>query len=73
LTAILVTGGTGFIGRHLLGELVKRKDAEIYALVRPQSAAKLSRWGKRVTAVEGDLTRKGLGISAADRRRLAGA
>jgi NAD(P)-dependent dehydrogenase (short-subunit alcohol dehydrogenase family) len=73
LTAIFVTGGTGFIGRHLLGELVKRRDVEVFALVRPQSAAKLAAWGKKVTPIQGDVTRKGLGISAADRKRLQGA
>jgi NAD(P)-dependent dehydrogenase (short-subunit alcohol dehydrogenase family) len=73
LTAHLVTGGTGFIGRHLLAELVKRKDAQVFALVRPQSKAKLAGWGKRVTAVEGDIAKKGLGMSAADRKLLTGA
>jgi NAD(P)-dependent dehydrogenase (short-subunit alcohol dehydrogenase family) len=73
LSAVLVTGGTGFIGRHLLGELVKRKDLEVFALVRPQSVGKLAAWGKKVVPVEGDVTRKGLGISAADRKRLQGA
>jgi NAD(P)-dependent dehydrogenase (short-subunit alcohol dehydrogenase family) len=73
LTAYLVTGGTGFIGRHLLAELVKRKDAEVFALVRPRSKAKLAPWGRQVTAVEGDIARKGLGLSAADRKLLAGA
>lgn len=29
----LVTGGTGFLGRHLIDELVKRKGT-IYVLVR---------------------------------------
>ena len=73
MTPLLVTGGTGFIGRHLLAELVKRKDARVYALVRPRSAGKLARWGKKVTPVEGDLTSKSLGLSAADRRLLKGA
>jgi NAD(P)-dependent dehydrogenase (short-subunit alcohol dehydrogenase family) len=73
LTAYLVTGGTGFIGRYLLGELVKKKDAEVFGLVRPESKAKLAGWGKKVIAVEGDIGKKGLGISAADRKRLTGA
>ena len=73
MTVYLVTGGTGFIGRHLLGELVKQKDAEVLALVRPRSRHKLADWGKKVTEVEGDIAKKGLGVSAADRKRLAGA
>ena len=73
MTAYLVTGGTGFIGRHLLGEPVKHKDAEVFALVRPRSRDKLAAWGKKVIAIEGDIGKKGLGVSAADRRRLKGA
>jgi NAD(P)-dependent dehydrogenase (short-subunit alcohol dehydrogenase family) len=73
LTTYLVTGGTGFIGRHLLGELVKRDEARIFALVRPGSKAKLAPWGERVTAVVGDIAEKSLGVSAADRKRVAGA
>ena len=73
MTTVLVTGGTGFIGRHLLAELVKRRGVEVLALVRPQSRSKLAGFGRKVVAVEGDLTRKHLGLSAADRRRLAGA
>ena len=73
MSAHLVTGGTGFIGRHLVEELLKRKDAEIFVLVRPQSKGKLARWGKRVTPIEGDIASKGLGVSAADRKRLRGA
>jgi dihydroflavonol-4-reductase len=30
----LVTGGTGFIGSHLINHLIDKKNAEIYALVR---------------------------------------
>src|SRR5712692_9396553 len=38
----LVTGGTGFIGRHLLRELAKR-DGDTYVLVREPSRARLER------------------------------
>ena len=36
----LVTGGTGFVGRHLLRELAKR-DGETFVLVRPGSRERL--------------------------------
>ena len=36
-----VTGATGFIGRHLVAELLKR-DATIYLLVREGSRGKLA-------------------------------
>ena len=43
--AYFVTGGTGFIGRHLLERLLER-EGDIYALVREESADKLvERWG----------------------------
>jgi NAD(P)-dependent dehydrogenase (short-subunit alcohol dehydrogenase family) len=73
LTAYLITGGTGYIGRHLLGALAKNKAAELFVLVRPPSKGKLAHWGKRVTPVEGDIAEEGLAVSAADRRRLRGA
>jgi len=69
----LVTGGTGFIGRHLLAELLERGD-EVNVLVRRASRSKLEeRWGDRVRPVEGDITKPHLGLSAADRRQLHGA
>ena len=66
----LVTGGTGFIGRHLLRVLAKR-DGETYALVRPSSRASFDVPG--VKPVTGDITESMLGLSAADRGRLKGA
>ncbi len=66
-----VTGGTGFIGRNLIDQLIQRKGT-IYVLVRRGSSKKFKalseRWGtdaKRVVAVTGDLTKKNLGIKAA--------
>ncbi|GAC1652649.1 MAG: SDR family oxidoreductase [Candidatus Dormibacteraceae bacterium] len=73
MTTYLVTGGTGFIGRHLVAELLKRKGAEVNLLVRAASVGKLDQWGARVTAVVGDITTAGLGVSKADRERLRGA
>ena len=71
--AYVVTGGTGFIGRHLLREL-DRRGQPIDVLVRPQSALKLEALGLRnVRPLIGDVTRPGLGVSAAEIRRLRGA
>jgi thioester reductase-like protein len=64
-----VTGATGFIGRHLVEELLKRDDATIYALVREGSRGRLDavaerlRAGDRIKPVVGDLAKEGLGIS----------
>ena len=76
--AYFVTGGTGFIGQHLIDRLLERKGM-VYVLVRPQSVEKFSavkaRWGrkaKRVIAIKGDLAEPNLGVSAADRKRLKG-
>jgi len=63
-----VTGATGFIGRHLVEQLLKR-DSEIFVLVREGSQEKLAalhaeRWGSdaRITPVVGDLGSAHLGI-----------
>jgi NAD(P)-dependent dehydrogenase (short-subunit alcohol dehydrogenase family) len=63
-----VTGATGFIGRHLVAELLKR-DGTIYVLVREGSRGKLDaltqRLGAadgRIVAVPGDLSKPGLGV-----------
>src|SRR5215469_2017847 len=71
--AYVVTGGTGFIGRHLLREL-DRREQPISVLVRPQSVAKLERLGLRnARPLLGDVTSPDLGIDAAELDGLAGA
>jgi NAD(P)-dependent dehydrogenase (short-subunit alcohol dehydrogenase family) len=66
-----VTGGTGFIGRHLVEELLRRREGDVHLLVRPGSEAKLAalreRWpsGERLKPVAGDLQRPGLGVDEA--------
>jgi NAD(P)-dependent dehydrogenase (short-subunit alcohol dehydrogenase family) len=67
-----VTGATGFIGRHLVAELLKR-DGTIYALVREGSRGKLDALAQRldapegrIVAVAGDLSKPGLGIESFD-------
>jgi len=74
-----VTGGTGFIGRNLIDQLLKRRGT-VYVLVRRGSKKKFNalvaeRWSdhaRRVVAVSGDLTRAKLGVSAADLEKFAG-
>ena len=71
--AYFVTGATGFIGRHLLQELVDHRQGEIFVLVREGSQAKLDalvrQWAQseygadRVTPVIGDLQADRLGVS----------
>jgi NAD(P)-dependent dehydrogenase (short-subunit alcohol dehydrogenase family) len=64
----VVTGGTGFIGRHLLQELSRRGEP-VHVLVREQSRERLERLGlPNVRPLVGDLTRKGLGLGS----RVAG-
>src|SRR5258708_19676823 len=71
--AYVVTGGTGFIGRHLLREL-DRREQPIHVLVRPRSIARLERLGLRnARPLLGDITRPGLGIDTAALDALAGA
>jgi NAD(P)-dependent dehydrogenase (short-subunit alcohol dehydrogenase family) len=73
--ARLVTGGTGFIGRHLLRELARR-DGTTYVLVRPASRERLEAHitalggGDRIKPLEGDITEEMLGLSTGDQGRL---
>jgi thioester reductase-like protein len=69
-----VTGATGFIGRHLLAELLKR-DGTIYVLVREGSRGKVDSLVQRLGAAEGrvvpvtgDLSKPALGIEGFDER-----
>ncbi len=73
-----VTGGTGFIGRHLIANLLKRKGT-IYVLVRRGSQKKLDalrqRLGvdsKRLVGISGDLSKPKLGLTAASLKSLKG-
>jgi thioester reductase-like protein len=69
-----VTGATGFIGRHLVEELLHRDDAQVYVLVREGSRGRLddliTRWHAkdRVTPVSGDLSKERLGIEGFDEK-----
>jgi NAD(P)-dependent dehydrogenase (short-subunit alcohol dehydrogenase family) len=73
----LVTGATGFIGRHLV-ELLLEREGTIYLLVREGSRGRLeelrSRWGDedRVVPIVGDLAQPKLGVSDADLKTLKG-
>jgi thioester reductase-like protein/short-subunit dehydrogenase involved in D-alanine esterification of teichoic acids len=72
-----VTGATGFIGRHLVEELLEHRDGPIFALVRAGSRARLEslveRWDTtRVVPVVGDLGSDRLGVDDAWNREHAG-
>src|SRR6478672_4085160 len=76
--AYFVTGATGFIGRFLLAELLKR-DGKIYVLCRASSLDKLDdvrdRLGAedgRIVPVIGDLTKERLGVEPEEIERLKG-
>ncbi|MGZ4467588.1 MAG: SDR family oxidoreductase, partial [Nocardioidaceae bacterium] len=67
--AYFVTGATGFIGRHLVQELLDNRTGEVFVLVRKGSQQRLDAlmrsWGNpsRVTPVVGDLTAANLGVA----------
>ncbi|MGW1534660.1 thioester reductase domain-containing protein [Streptomyces aureus] len=76
---ILLTGATGFLGSHLLLDLLRHSDAHVYCLVRAESEeAATARLGealkghrlpwsaeirRRVTVLPGDIRRPRLGLS----------
>ncbi len=74
---VLLTGATGFLGMELLARYLERTDRRVYALVRGaddrEAAERVQRalhclfgpghrYGERVVAVRGDLTRPRLGL-----------
>ncbi len=77
--AYFVTGATGFIGRFLVANLLKRGEP-IYVLVRKSSQAKLDElrteyWNatdRQIIGIVGDLAKPNLGVPAADLRKLKG-
>ena len=74
-----ITGGTGFIGRRLIGRLALRGEP-IYLLVRPASLARFERLridcgqaAQLLVPIAGDLGTERLGIPPGEQRRLRGA
>jgi NAD(P)-dependent dehydrogenase (short-subunit alcohol dehydrogenase family) len=69
--AYFVTGATGFIGRHLIQELLDNRDGEIFVLVREGSKTKIDALlrsrgaANRITPVIGELAKPNLGVSRA--------
>jgi amino acid adenylation domain-containing protein/thioester reductase-like protein len=82
---ILLTGATGFLGAHLLRELLAATDARIWCLVRARDESEALRRiaqaaeryelpappPERVAPLPGDLAQPGLGLSDAQFRTLA--
>lgn len=78
MATYLLTGGTGFLGGHVIERLLADPGAQLKVLVRESSVgrleAKVAKWdaGDRVEAVVGDLLSEDLGISRSDRKALVG-
>jgi NAD(P)-dependent dehydrogenase (short-subunit alcohol dehydrogenase family) len=74
-----VTGASGFIGKRLVRKILDRKGTTVHFLVRDRSAKRIAElldyWGvdeSRAFPVRGDLALPGLGITAAERKKLDG-
>ncbi|KGK85078.1 thioester reductase [Desulfosporosinus sp. HMP52] len=82
---ILLTGATGFLGMHILKELLNNQLVKVYCIVRgadferrfrdllyfyfPQAASELN---QRVILVNGDITKKRFGLSSDEYQELVG-
>lgn len=79
-TQCFVTGGSGFIGQHLLAHL-SATGHEAWVLMRHaanletlrEQVRQLGGEPSRIQAVQGDLNHPNLGLSATDRQRIASA
>ncbi len=76
MATYLLTGGTGFLGRHLLTRLARRPDATVHVLVRAASVGRLerltTRLGGDLRPLVGDLRAPLLGLSEGTLDELAG-
>lgn len=76
MKTLFLTGGTGFIGRQLVEELVK-EDVTIFLLVRSKSKATRVFQEKGIFNeaalhfIEGDLTKTDLGLRDVDKKRVS--
>lgn len=84
--AILITGVTGFLGAHMLNELLEKTDAKLFCLVRAATSDEAlqkiikkqqqhnlysSKYANRIFPVLGDLSEMQLGMSVHDFDYLA--
>jgi thioester reductase-like protein len=79
-TAVLVTGATGLLGSHLVGELLRRSTVTVYCLVRAGDNAEAAKRldaamrrfrveisdPRRLRCMVGDVTQDRLGLAPAD-------
>lgn len=82
---VLVTGGTGYLGKHLIADLLQNSPGKIHCLVRASSEHEARQRlthnlrtigievpaDSRIAVVVGDVSRPQLGLDAADYDRLA--
>jgi len=83
---VLLTGGSGYLGAYLIGDLLQRTDATVHCLVRAESVAhaeqrllaNLRRYGidvsefrQRLIAIPGNFSQDNLGLPRANYDRLA--
>lgn len=85
LKSVLLTGATGFLGAHLLADLMAHTEAQLYCLVRAQTQAEAEdrlrenllahkRWdaelAQRIVALPGDLSQPFLGLDETEYYQL---
>lgn len=79
---VLLTGATGYLGSHILAELMKTATVKVYCLIRDQQKffeilnlyfgqQFLNLYENRIITVIGDITKKNLGLSGEEYSRIS--
>ncbi len=83
---VLLTGVTGYLGIHILNEILKNSNANVYCLVRGKDYnfakqrlrdlyrfyfnSDMKEYNKRLKVVYGDITKENLGVNSANYKKL---
>lgn len=68
---IFITGSTGTLGKELVDLFFTKTDAKLYMLVHKTTPSLDSRYKRRIVMLRGDITKKNLGLSHSQIKKLS--